>query len=142
MDIETVCLLSGGGASPPPPPLPPPPPPSLPAAEVFSECWEGVACYRIPLVLAVPERGARGGVALLAIAEARRWTCNDYGPKWIAVARSVDLGQSWGRAQLLATATTAGANQAAPGLNLGSALHDPATNTTCAKSPPKMQRVA
>ena len=58
---------------------------------VFWAGLAGIACYRIPSVIQVPYSGA-----LLALAEARRNSCNDGAAHEIASRRSLDGGRTWG----------------------------------------------
>jgi hypothetical protein len=48
------------------------------------------SCYFAPLLLRVPETDT-----LVALAEARLFSCDDAGAKRIAMRRSVDGGRSW-----------------------------------------------
>ena len=100
--VTLVAIVSS--VSPPPPP----PPPKLPFVPVFISGEAGYPCIRIPSVLLV------GDEALLAFAEARKWTgdgCYPHGeyPRTpnretdIAMKRSVDGGRSWSNLTIIET---------------------------------------
>ena len=81
---------------PSPSPAPPaPPPPSQPSlVNLFPVHSNNVSCYFAPLLLRVPRTDV-----LIALAEARMFSCSDGGAKRIAMRRSKDNGQSWAATQ-------------------------------------------
>ena len=60
------------------------------AADVFRAGDGGCAAFRIPALVAA------GDDVLLAFAECRKWTCNDYGRHDLVMRRSTDSGGSFG----------------------------------------------
>lgn len=70
---------------------------------VFANGTEGYACFRIPVIVRTPSG------TLLAFAEARRHSCNDFGDVRIVMRSSRDEGKSWGA---LTTVAENGALQA------------------------------
>jgi hypothetical protein len=75
----------------PPPPTPPPPPSAEPSlVSLFPRGEHNVDCYFGPILFAVP-----GSSTLVALTEARLFSCNDAGPKRIAMRRSIDHGLTW-----------------------------------------------
>ena len=57
---------------------------------LFPRGHEDVDCYFGPILFAVPRTSV-----LVALAEARLFSCNDAGPKRIAMRRSEDYGSTW-----------------------------------------------
>ena len=79
------------GPTTPPPPTPPPPPSAEPSlVSLFPRGEHNVDCYFGPILFAVP-----GSSTLVALTEARLFSCNDAGPKRIAMRRSIDHGLTW-----------------------------------------------
>lgn len=58
--------------------------------EVFAAGTAGCAAFRIPALVAA------GDGVLLAFAECRKWTCNDYGRHDLVMRRSTDSGSTFG----------------------------------------------
>jgi sialidase-1 len=65
------------------------------STEVFRAGDGGCAAFRIPALAAV------GSDVLLAFAECRKWTCNDYGRHDLVMRRSTDGGSSFQGLQTL-----------------------------------------
>ncbi|MDE1176773.1 MAG: sialidase family protein [Edaphobacter sp.] len=77
-------------------------------APVFANHTEGYACFRIPAVIRTPSG------TLLAFAEARRNSCNDFGDVRIVMRRSRDEGKTWGALETVAENGTLQAGNPAP----------------------------
>lgn len=86
------------------PPLPPAPPspasqPSLvdlfPRGSLDVECYFGPILYSLPQVAGDEDQGSSAETTLIALTEARLFSCNDGGPKRIAMRRSEDSGRTW-----------------------------------------------
>ena len=106
---------------------PPSPEPNLSVSlldesTLFTYDEASVGCYRIPIML----RTSKG--TIIVAAEGRklkkiRWVCDDYGPKFIAVRRSLDDGLTWEPIQLVF-------NDPSPsGMNLGTIFEDETNHT-------------
>eukprot|EP00117_Sycon_ciliatum_P036342 scpid86568/ scgid27372/ Sialidase-1; G9 sialidase; Lysosomal sialidase; N-acetyl-alpha-neuraminidase 1 len=83
---------------------------------VFKAGDMGYACFRIPVLLQVPD-------ALLAFVEARSPSCSDYHARSILLKRSEDAGHTWSEAILVSNVTHAETLSKGDGLNLGVALY-------------------
>ena len=75
---------------------------------VFINGEEGYACYRIPAVITAPNGD------ILAFAEARKYSCADFGDVNIVMRRSSDNGQTWRDMSVVAYFDTLQAGNAAP----------------------------
>jgi sialidase-1 len=84
------------------------PPEAVPAVPVFGNHTGGYACFRIPAMIRTP-RGV-----LLAFAEARRNSCDDFGDVRIVMRRSRDEGKTWGPLEMVAENGTLQAGNPAP----------------------------
>ena len=96
---DSAAITSG--VPPPPPPPPPPPrggfPPSLAPgclprddqADLFCPGDSGYGCFKIPTMLST-RRGT-----LLAMIEARKFSCDDHGYVDLLLRRSTDGGETW-----------------------------------------------
>ena len=95
-----------------PPLLPATPPPRVPGLSRPTWCiccrtgeknphGLSVVGYRIPGFLAVPSNTSGGDDLLLAVAEARKYSCSDASPHDLAGKRSTDGGRSWSAQQLI-----------------------------------------
>ena len=67
------------------------PPTDASLVSLFQRGEGGVDCYFGPILYSVP-----GTRTLIALTEARLFSCNDAGPKRIAMRRSTDSGITWG----------------------------------------------
>eukprot|EP01052_Picozoa_sp_SAG31_P038846 SAG31_NODE_5267_length_2642_cov_2.352340_2_plen_312_part_00 len=65
-------------------------PPTQSLVNLFPRGHGNVDCYFGPILFAVPHTSV-----LVALAEARLFSCNDAGPKRIAMRRSEDYGTTW-----------------------------------------------
>lgn len=75
---------------------------------MFMPHTEGYACFRIPAIVRTPAG------TLLAFAEARRNSCNDFGDVRIVMRSSSDEGKSWGPLAVAAENGSMQAGNAAP----------------------------
>ncbi|MBS1800058.1 MAG: exo-alpha-sialidase [Acidobacteria bacterium] len=75
---------------------------------MFVKGNEGYACFRIPAIVRTPAG------TLLAFAEARRNSCNDFGDVRIVMRKSIDEGRSWGPLAVVAENGSLQAGNAAP----------------------------
>ena len=64
--------------------------PSSSLVNLFPRGEHGVSCYFGPILFPIP-----GTAVLVALTEARLFSCNDQGPKRIAMRRSADSGSTW-----------------------------------------------
>eukprot|EP01045_Picozoa_sp_COSAG04_P013145 COSAG04_NODE_917_length_9428_cov_3.927109_4_plen_313_part_00 len=82
-----------------------------------------VVGYRIPGFLAVPSNTSGGDDLLLAVAEARKYSCSDASPHDLAGKRSTDGGRSWSAQQLIVEPGVVWGKQ--EGGEKGGAVYDP-----------------
>lgn len=75
---------------------------------VFAKGTEGYQCFRIPAIVQTPDG------TLMAFAEGRRTSCNDFGDIKIVMKTSRNRGNTWSSLQVVATYGTLQAGNPAP----------------------------